>query len=204
MCESVPPDRLVEGGTGLFLTILLAAILLSCGGRMTARLAARIVELRASGRRAHAWALLVAVTLLAAGCGPRQGEFLTTIKQVRDLKPSDAGRGYPVRLRGITTYSHAPSRTLIVQVGADAILVATPPAQAATGGRAGSRNRRRNRFGRILGHRARDEHRKICRPRSFRRLRRFRRRICLPPAMPIGEWKSRASFGLSSSTTHSV
>ena len=96
---------------------------------MTARPRGTDRGLRASGRRAHAWALLVAVTLLAAGCGPRQGEFLTTIKQVRDLKPSDAGRGYPVRLRGITTYSHAPSRSLIVQVGADAILVVTPSAQ---------------------------------------------------------------------------
>ena len=84
---------------------------------------------RASGRQAHAWALLVAVNLLATGCGPRQGEFLTTIKQVRDLKSSNAGRGYPVRLRGVTTYSHAPSRSLIVQVGADAILVVTPSAQ---------------------------------------------------------------------------
>ena len=90
---------------------------------------------RESGRRAHALALLVAVTLLAAACGLRQGEFLTTIKQVRDLKPSDAGRGYPVRLRGITTYSHAPSRSLIVQVGPDAILVVTPSAQTPPPGR---------------------------------------------------------------------
>ena len=96
---------------------------------MTARPRRTDRGLRASGCRAHAWALLVAVTLLAAGCGPRQGEFLTTIKQVRDLKPSDADRGYPVRLRGITTYSHASSRSLIVQVGADAILVVTPTAQ---------------------------------------------------------------------------
>ena len=112
-----------------FLAILLAAILLACTLRMTARPRRTDRGLRASGRRAHAWALLVAVTLLAAGCGPRQGEFLTTIKQVRDLKPSDADRGYPVRLRGITTYSHAQSRSLIVQVGADAILVVTPSAQ---------------------------------------------------------------------------
>ena len=103
--------------------------------RITARPRGTDRGCRASGRRAYAWALLVAVTLLAAGCGPRQGEFLTTTKQVRDLRPSDAGRGYPVRLRGISTYSHALSRSLIVQAGADAISVVTPPNETPPPGR---------------------------------------------------------------------
>jgi signal transduction histidine kinase/CheY-like chemotaxis protein len=102
--------------------------------RMTARLHT-VSGVRPSRRRADAWALLVALTLLAGGCGPRQGELLTTIKQVRDLAARDAARGYPVRLRGITTYSHGPSRSLIVQVGLDAILVVIPSAQAPPPGR---------------------------------------------------------------------
>src|SRR5688500_18257066 len=50
---------------------------------------------------------------------------MMTNAQVRAVEPDDAERGYPVRLRGIVTYYHAASRTLIVQSGGDGIRVDT-------------------------------------------------------------------------------
>jgi hypothetical protein len=49
--------------------------------------------------------------------------LLTSPKQVRQLRLADAERGYPVRLRGIATYYHVSSASLILQTGADGILV---------------------------------------------------------------------------------
>ena len=74
------------------------------------------------------WALLgCIVALLAIGCQPAApgGSPLTTIAQVRAVKTADAERGYAVRLRGIVTYYHAASRTLIVQSGGDGLRVDT-------------------------------------------------------------------------------
>jgi signal transduction histidine kinase/CheY-like chemotaxis protein len=47
--------------------------------------------------------------------------LLTNTTQVRRLPRADAGRGYPVRLRGRATYYHASSASLILQAGADGI-----------------------------------------------------------------------------------
>jgi signal transduction histidine kinase/CheY-like chemotaxis protein len=49
--------------------------------------------------------------------------LLTNVTEVRALPPGDPERGYPVRLRGITTYYHASSASLILQAGADGILI---------------------------------------------------------------------------------
>ncbi len=49
--------------------------------------------------------------------------LLTTTSEVRRVPLADVKRGYPVRLRGIATYYHAPSTSLILQTGADGILV---------------------------------------------------------------------------------
>jgi signal transduction histidine kinase/CheY-like chemotaxis protein len=56
--------------------------------------------------------------------------LLTSTTEVRQLRLADAGRGYPVRLRGIATYYHAPSTSLILQTGADGILVDASRIQA--------------------------------------------------------------------------
>ena len=75
------------------------------------------------------------LALLAVGCQPaaRGGspQLLTTIAQVRAVKAEDAERGYPIRLRGIVTYYHAASRTLIVQSGGDGIRIDTGKIQLA-------------------------------------------------------------------------
>ena len=49
--------------------------------------------------------------------------LLTTTSEVRRLSLADVSRGYPVRLRGIATYYHAPSTSLVLQTGADGILI---------------------------------------------------------------------------------
>ena len=49
--------------------------------------------------------------------------LLTSAGQVRQLGLAEAQRGHPVRLRGIATYYHAPTSTLILQTGADGVLV---------------------------------------------------------------------------------
>ena len=85
-----------------------------------------------AGRLSSAWALLLAVVVTGVpyGCGPRtDGRVLTTAGQIRDLRPADAERGYPVKLRGITTYYHASSNSLIVQTGDEGIRVDTSKIQ---------------------------------------------------------------------------
>ncbi len=57
------------------------------------------------------------------------GRVLTTAGQIRDLRPADAERGYPVKLRGITTYYHASSNFLIVQTGDEGVRVDTSKIQ---------------------------------------------------------------------------
>src|SRR4029079_15639430 len=85
---------------------------------------ARRIAVRRGG-----WALAVALTCLH-GCGPpAQGRVLTTIGQIRDLRPGDAEHGYPVQLRGVTTYYHASSNSLIVQTGDGGVLVDTSKIQ---------------------------------------------------------------------------
>jgi signal transduction histidine kinase/CheY-like chemotaxis protein/uncharacterized protein YdeI (BOF family) len=73
-------------------------------------------------------ALVLAGVAMACTAGERasRGEtlpLLTSPKQVRQLRLADAERGYPVRLRGVATYYHASSSMMILQAGADGILV---------------------------------------------------------------------------------
>jgi signal transduction histidine kinase/AmiR/NasT family two-component response regulator len=87
---------------------------------MTAR---RDVTARPShrGRRAL---LVIAAVCLPYGCGPpAPGGVLTTVRQVREV-PAGSG-GHPVRLRGVATYYHAPSRSLVVQAGGEGVFVDT-------------------------------------------------------------------------------
>src|SRR5687768_2718867 len=58
----------------------------------------------------------------AAPQNPATG-VLASIREVRTLPADLAARALPVRIRGIATYSHATSQTLVVQVGADAVHV---------------------------------------------------------------------------------
>jgi uncharacterized protein YdeI (BOF family) len=51
--------------------------------------------------------------------------LLTSTTALRQLPLADAKRGYPVRLLGVATYYHASSNSLILQTGADGILVDT-------------------------------------------------------------------------------
>jgi signal transduction histidine kinase/CheY-like chemotaxis protein len=71
--------------------------------------------------------VLATVVMACTACerAPRTETLpvLTSPKQVRQLRLADAGRGYPVRLRGIVTYYHVSSASLILQTGADGILV---------------------------------------------------------------------------------
>ena len=48
---------------------------------------------------------------------------LTTARQIRDLSPEEAERGYPVELRGVTTYYDLVSKRLVIQDSGTAILV---------------------------------------------------------------------------------
>jgi signal transduction histidine kinase/CheY-like chemotaxis protein len=82
----------------------------------------------ARARRVDAWILLLSlVALPAVGCGPASHvsslPVLSSIGQIRALKPAEAERGYPVRLRGIVTYHYAGF--LIVQAGDEGISVET-------------------------------------------------------------------------------
>jgi len=70
---------------------------------------------------------LAGVAIFGTACqreAYREGlPLLTNTTQVRELPLAEPERGYPVRLRGITTYYHAPSAALILQAGADGILI---------------------------------------------------------------------------------
>ena len=82
-------------------------------------------------------ALLLAVVLcVPIGCGPQPGtRVLTTVEEIRALRPADAERGYQVRVSGIATYYHAASNSLIVQNGEIGIFVDTgkTPVEVAAG-----------------------------------------------------------------------
>ena len=67
--------------------------------------------------------LLVAALCLPLGCGPGSGRLMTTVQQVRDLRLAEAERGYPVRLRGIATYYHYASKSLVLQDGSRGVFV---------------------------------------------------------------------------------
>jgi len=56
--------------------------------------------------------------------------LLTTTSEVRRLSLADAERAYPVRLRGTVTYYHPSSTSLILQTGANGILVDASRIQA--------------------------------------------------------------------------
>jgi signal transduction histidine kinase/CheY-like chemotaxis protein len=80
--------------------------------------------------RVHARLLVLAALVLAASCAACERAahtetlpLLTSPKQVRQLRLADAARGYPVRLRGTATYYHVSSASLILQSGADGVLV---------------------------------------------------------------------------------
>jgi signal transduction histidine kinase/DNA-binding response OmpR family regulator/HPt (histidine-containing phosphotransfer) domain-containing protein len=69
---------------------------------------------------------LAGAAMLACACVRTSHETLPTLtstRQIRDLRLSDADTRYPVRLRGVATYYHASSASLILQTGADGILV---------------------------------------------------------------------------------
>ncbi|MCM3870858.1 MAG: response regulator [Pyrinomonadaceae bacterium] len=51
--------------------------------------------------------------------------LLTTTKQIHELSPEEAERGYPVQLRGVTTYYDLVSKRLVIQDSGTAILADT-------------------------------------------------------------------------------
>jgi hypothetical protein len=53
--------------------------------------------------------------------------LLTSAEQVRNLAPEEAERGYPVRIRGIQTYSDVDSKMLIVQDRTTGVVVYKRP-----------------------------------------------------------------------------
>jgi signal transduction histidine kinase/DNA-binding response OmpR family regulator len=65
---------------------------------------------------------LVLVACSAAPASPPAG-VLSSIREVQTLPADLAARGLPVRIRGIATYSHDASQTLVVQTGTDAVNV---------------------------------------------------------------------------------
>jgi signal transduction histidine kinase/DNA-binding response OmpR family regulator/HPt (histidine-containing phosphotransfer) domain-containing protein/uncharacterized protein YdeI (BOF family) len=69
--------------------------------------------------------MLAAVVMSSTACerGSPKDTLLTSVTEVRQLRLADAERGYPVRLRGVATYYHVPSASLILQAGADGILI---------------------------------------------------------------------------------
>src|SRR5258708_2822082 len=54
---------------------------------------------------------------------------LTTVKQIRALSPEEVERGYPVQLRGVSTYQDLVSKTLIIQDSTGGLLVDTSKTQ---------------------------------------------------------------------------
>ena len=78
-----------------------------------------------SGARSVGGAWLAGAALSSTGCdrGIPKGTALTSVSEVRHLRLADASRGYPVRLRGIATYYHAPSTSLVLQSDVEGVLV---------------------------------------------------------------------------------
>jgi hypothetical protein len=77
--------------------------------------------------------LLLGVLFVAPACQKSlQREILpvlTTARQVRELSPEEAERGYPVQLRGVGTYYDLVSKTLIVQDSTAGLLIDTSKTQ---------------------------------------------------------------------------
>ena len=77
--------------------------------------------------------MLAGLTMFGTACerASHNGTLplLTSTTEVRRLALADAERGYPVRLRGIATYYHASSNSLILQTSADGIRVDTSQIQ---------------------------------------------------------------------------
>ena len=87
--------------------------------------------------RVRAWLLRAAAIVCAGlavcvtGCeraSPTK-PLLTSIPEIRRLRPVEAERGYPVRIRGTATYYHESSASLVVQTGSQGILVETSRVQ---------------------------------------------------------------------------
>ena len=87
-------------------------------GRQPDRVPARLLPI-------GALALLAGVAMSSAACerSAPSDTLLTSVTEVRQLRLADAERGYPVRLRGVATYYHVPSASLVLQTGADGILI---------------------------------------------------------------------------------
>ena len=69
---------------------------------------------------------LLAIISVASGAAAQEGSastVLTEISEIRSLAPAAAERGLPVRVRGVATYFYGPSKTLVVQSGADSVYV---------------------------------------------------------------------------------
>jgi signal transduction histidine kinase/CheY-like chemotaxis protein len=77
--------------------------------------------------------LLLGVLIVTPACQRSSQKetlpVLTTARQIRDLSPEEAERGYPVQLRGITTYYNTVSKTLILQDSTAGVLVDTSKTQ---------------------------------------------------------------------------
>ena len=87
---------------------------------------ARLFETLSLG--SHLWALLlVGAAIVTPACQMYSQKenlrVLTTVKQIRDLSPEEAERGYPVQLRGVFTYYDLVSKRLVIQDSGTAILV---------------------------------------------------------------------------------
>ena len=76
--------------------------------------------------------MVAGLSMFSTACerGLPKDTLLTSVTEVRQLRLADAERGHPVRLRGIVTYYHAPSSSLVLQTGADGILVDATQIQA--------------------------------------------------------------------------
>src|SRR5260221_11194710 len=93
--------------------------------RRTCQLPARLLRLGA--------VLFAGLAIFGTACERASNNgtlpLLTSTTGVRRLALADAKRRYPVRLRGIATYYHAPSNYLILQSAAAGILADTTRTQ---------------------------------------------------------------------------
>jgi len=101
-------------------------VFLRIGTRRIARVRARLLAVAA--------VVCAGAALSITGCeraSPTK-PLLTSIPEIQRLRPAEAERGYPVRIRGIATYYHESSATLVVQSGSRGILVDTSRVQTET------------------------------------------------------------------------
>ena len=86
---------------------------------MQARLFARSFIFRQANSCSIALLLLLLVAASMLSCRRSSNKedlpVLTAVKQIRDLSQEEAERSYRVRIRGICTYQHDNSKTLIIQ-----------------------------------------------------------------------------------------